>query len=127
MGSFVAFFDELGLDDVGRAGGKGANLGHLAGKGYRVPPGFCVLVPSYDSFLFVSDLEPRVLDMIGSMDFEDLDGVEAGMERVRDLMESSPSRRPSRRRYVRPTGRSARWYRGERELRGLFWWRSVPR
>lgn len=40
-------FALLGKDDVSRVGGKGANLGELAGSGFPVPPGFVVTADAY--------------------------------------------------------------------------------
>ena len=43
----IAQLTELGKDDVGVAGGKGANLGELTRAGVRVPPGFVVTADVY--------------------------------------------------------------------------------
>jgi pyruvate, water dikinase len=47
QGGGVVWFDRLGRDDVAVAGGKGANLGELAGAGLPVPPGFVLTAPAY--------------------------------------------------------------------------------
>ncbi|SFE87091.1 phosphoenolpyruvate synthase [Blastococcus tunisiensis] len=44
---YVARLDGLGTADVDRAGGKGANLGEMAGAGFPVPGGFVVLAASF--------------------------------------------------------------------------------
>ena len=43
----IAWFTGLSLADVGRAGGKGANLGELTKAGLPVPPGFVVTADGY--------------------------------------------------------------------------------
>lgn len=43
----VVWFDQLGLDDVSTAGGKGANLGELTAAGLPVPGGFVVTTAAY--------------------------------------------------------------------------------
>lgn len=48
MGEYIASFEELGLADAGRAGGKGANLGELVSARLPVPPGFVILRGCYD-------------------------------------------------------------------------------
>ena len=40
-------FDQLTVDDVATAGGKGANLGELTRAGLPVPPGFVVTAEAY--------------------------------------------------------------------------------
>lgn len=46
---FVLRLDEIGRDDLVRAGGKGANLGELVRAGFRVPRGFVVTTAAYEA------------------------------------------------------------------------------
>jgi pyruvate,water dikinase len=48
MPAAVAWFDELHATDTATAGGKGANLGELAGAGLPVPDGFVVTAAGYE-------------------------------------------------------------------------------
>ncbi len=43
----IVWLTELRRTDVGRAGGKGANLGELTAAGFPVPPGFVVTADAY--------------------------------------------------------------------------------
>ncbi len=43
----IRTLESLRRDDVGIAGGKGANLGELIGAGFPVPPGFVVTAPAF--------------------------------------------------------------------------------
>jgi pyruvate,water dikinase len=45
--SYVRWFDEVGAADVELVGGKGANLGEVAGAGLPVPPGFSLTAAAY--------------------------------------------------------------------------------
>jgi pyruvate,water dikinase len=47
MTGLIAWFEELGKDDVAIAGGKGANLGELTRAGLPVPPGFVITAEAY--------------------------------------------------------------------------------
>ncbi len=47
----ILWFTEVGSQDVGLVGGKGANLGEMTRHGVPVPPGFVVTVTSYRRFL----------------------------------------------------------------------------
>jgi len=53
--SAVAWFEEIGSDDVARVGGKAASLGemyrHLVPKGVRIPNGFATTARAYARFL----------------------------------------------------------------------------
>jgi pyruvate,water dikinase len=47
----IAFFEELGIEDVNTVGGKCASLGELSKIGVPVPPGFAVTTEAFDYFL----------------------------------------------------------------------------
>ena len=47
----IAFFDELGMEDVNLVGGKCASLGEMSQIGAPVPPGFAVTTEAFDYFL----------------------------------------------------------------------------
>jgi pyruvate,water dikinase len=49
-GDDIAWFDEVGLTDRPRVGGKGASLGELARAQFRVPPGFVVTTSAFRRF-----------------------------------------------------------------------------
>jgi pyruvate,water dikinase len=57
---FIQRFDEIGLDDVGTVGGKGANLGELTRAGMPVPPGFVVTTGGYLAALEHADLRDEI-------------------------------------------------------------------
>lgn len=73
MSALVAPFSQLGLADLARVGGKGANLGELTRAGFPVPPGFCVTTDGYRAFLAACPA-----DVLGA-----LDGLDADVARVR--------------------------------------------
>lgn len=58
--SFVAWFEQLGRDDVARAGGKGANLGEMTRAELPVPPGFVVTADAYQASLDANDLREQI-------------------------------------------------------------------
>jgi len=51
---------QLGRDDLGVAGGKGANLGELVRAGLPVPGGFVVTTAAYDRFVAHSGLDQTI-------------------------------------------------------------------
>ena len=60
----VLWFDEVGIADVPRVGGKNASLGELisalSGEGVRVPDGFATTANAYRTFLEHNHLEARI-------------------------------------------------------------------
>jgi len=47
----MAFFEDLGIEDVNTVGGKCASLGEMSKIGVPVPPGFAVTTEAFDYFL----------------------------------------------------------------------------
>ena len=45
--TLVSWFEDVAKGDNATVGGKGANLGELAGAGLPVPPGFVVTAEAY--------------------------------------------------------------------------------
>lgn len=100
MGDFTAFLHEIDLDDLRRAGGKGANLGHLAQAGFLVPPGFCVLSRAYEMFLETSNLVKHIQEVIDGIAFNHLPDVEEGAAGIREMIESTPMPEPIEREII---------------------------
>jgi pyruvate, water dikinase len=67
--AFAIPFEELGIADVARVGGKCASLGEMTKAGFPVPPGFAVSTRAFD-------------EVVGPLDRED---VEELRERVRSI------------------------------------------
>ena len=73
---YVRWFSDLKKDDVGIAGGKGANLGEMFNAGFPVPPGFVITAQAFESFMKESGLNDKIKNMISGIDFEDSNNVE---------------------------------------------------
>ena len=62
--SDVVWFDEVGVADVARVGGKNASLGEmiraLSAVGIRVPDGFATTAAAYRAFLAHNGLDARI-------------------------------------------------------------------
>jgi pyruvate,water dikinase len=70
-------FEELGMADLPRVGGKNAALGELvrslAAAGVRVPAGFAVTADAYDAVLDQLDTRSRLRDTLAGLDVEDVE------------------------------------------------------
>ncbi|WP_394295909.1 phosphoenolpyruvate synthase [Methanothermobacter thermautotrophicus] len=89
MVKYVAFFEELGKDDVGIAGGKGANLGELTQAGIPVPPGFVVTAATYDKFMTDTGLQPVVMEMLENLDVNDTKELQRVSAEIKDIITST--------------------------------------
>ncbi len=68
----LLWFQDLGIKDIARVGGKNASLGemirHLTQMGIQVPEGFAVTTNSFRAFLAHNELEQKIIDMVKGLD-----------------------------------------------------------
>jgi len=69
---YVLWYQELGMQDVPRVGGKNASLGemisNLANAGVQVPGGFATTADAFNEFLDQSGLNAKIHDILDSLD-----------------------------------------------------------
>jgi pyruvate,water dikinase len=90
----VIWFEHLGMEDVGRVGGKNASLGEmireLASAGVRVPNGFATTADAYREFLARDRLDSRIHERLARLDIRDVNALaEAGAE-IRQWIRETP-------------------------------------
>ena len=88
-----ARFDELGLDDVPRVGGKNASLGEmyqqLVPKGIAVPPGFAVTAAGYRYFIESTGLEETIRRELETLDHGDVPELRRRGHRIRHAIRAA--------------------------------------
>ncbi|MBM3234523.1 phosphoenolpyruvate synthase [Candidatus Pacearchaeota archaeon] len=84
--SYVRWFSELGKEDTGIAGGKGANLGEMTKIGMPVPPGFVVLASAYSYFLQETQLEKKIYEILSKLDVDNTSELEEAAEKIHELI-----------------------------------------
>ena len=76
MDNYILWFNELGMNDVERVGGKNASLGemisNLAGAGVSVPHGFATTAHAYREFLAHENLADRINQALAVLDVDDV-------------------------------------------------------
>ncbi|WP_027966969.1 phosphoenolpyruvate synthase [Halomonas halocynthiae] len=76
MGDYIQWFEQLGMGDVERVGGKNASLGEmissLAGAGVTVPGGFATTAHAYREFLAHDGLNERINQALSVLDVDDV-------------------------------------------------------
>ena len=87
---FIAWFDELGKEDIGMAGGKGANLAEMTGAKIPVPPGFIVTANAYFYFIEQAKLEPKICQLLKNLDIENNQELRKVSEKIKEEMSISP-------------------------------------
>ncbi|MFJ6653288.1 phosphoenolpyruvate synthase [Microbacterium sp. NPDC091313] len=92
--SNILWFEEIGMSDLARVGGKNASLGemvsHLSTAGVRVPRGFATTAEAYGRFLAYEGLDQRIRAAVGALDTDDV----AELGRVGGLVRSWIERQP---------------------------------
>jgi pyruvate, water dikinase len=68
---YVVGLEQIGKDDIKKAGGKGANLGEIIKIGIPVPEGFVVTTSSFDSLIQIYNLGKGLQEIIEKTNVDD--------------------------------------------------------
>lgn len=91
MNQYLAWFDEIPDEDLGRsAGGKGASLCRMSRAGLPVPQGFIVRSEMFTAFMEANGLWEYVFDQIGRIDFTSNASLVSVAAEIREKIISSP-------------------------------------
>jgi pyruvate,water dikinase len=84
--SFVLWFNEVTKEDVGKVGGKGANLGEMTRAGFPVPPGFIVTAEAYYHYLQENNLDEEIQNILKKVTYEDQKSLEQASRNIKKLI-----------------------------------------
>ncbi|MFA3790159.1 phosphoenolpyruvate synthase [Aliiglaciecola sp. SL4] len=94
MQEYVLWYEQLGMNDVNRVGGKNASLGemisNLSNAGVQVPGGFATTAYAFNEFLEQSGLEERIHEVLNSLDVDDVDALAKAGENIRNWVIETP-------------------------------------
>ncbi len=88
--ALVLPFAAIGSADLPLVGGKGANLGVLAGAELPVPPGFCVTTAAFDRFIEQDPALDELLTALDELPAQDIAGVRERAGRLREHLIGQP-------------------------------------
>ncbi len=87
-------FEDIGLADVARVGGKNASLGemirHLRGTGVRVPGGFATTAAAFREHLAQDGLDTRIAARLATLDVSDVRALAAAGADIRRWILDTP-------------------------------------
>lgn len=90
---FTLPLNKVGINDVETVGGKNASLGemiqHLSSLGINIPNGFVITVEAYREFLRFNNLDASIRQMIGGIDFNNIESLRRGGLQIRQLLRNS--------------------------------------
>ncbi len=94
MSDYVIWFDQLGMNDVERVGGKNASLGemisNLANVGVSVPGGFATTADAYRDFLAHEGLADRINAELDQLDVDDVNALAESGAKIRQWIVDTP-------------------------------------
>lgn len=94
MQDYIVWFDQLGMNDVERVGGKNASLGemisHLSSLNVRVPGGFATTSKAYWEFLSANGLTEKINHALAKLDVNDVNALARVGAEIRSWVMDAP-------------------------------------
>ncbi|RUR40696.1 phosphoenolpyruvate synthase [Vreelandella populi] len=94
MEEYILWFDQLGMADVERVGGKNASLGemisNLSDAGVTVPGGFATTAHAYREFLSHEGLNERINSTLARLDVDDVNALAEAGRNIRQWVIDTP-------------------------------------
>jgi len=91
---FILWYQELGMDDVSRVGGKNASLGemisNLSNAGVQVPGGFATTSLAFNQFLEQSGVEAKIHEILDALDVDDVTALAEAGKTIRQWILDTP-------------------------------------
>lgn len=87
---YILPFNQIGMADIGRVGGKNASLGEMISKlsplGVRVPNGFALTTEAFWEFIAANNLKSTIQEALASLDRKDFANLHEVGETIRAAM-----------------------------------------
>lgn len=80
------WFSEVGKEDVGLVGGKGANLGEMTKAGFPVPNGFIVTAYAYFEFIKENKLQEKINEILKTIKYDDNKSLTTASKKIKKLI-----------------------------------------
>ncbi|WP_417707660.1 phosphoenolpyruvate synthase [Rheinheimera aquimaris] len=94
MQEFVIWYENLGMHDVNRVGGKNASLGemisNLANAGVQVPGGFATTAYAFNQFLEQSGVNERIYELLDGLDVDNVTELAKAGTQIRQWVIDTP-------------------------------------
>jgi pyruvate,water dikinase len=91
---YVLWYQELGMGDVNKVGGKNASLGemisNLANAGVQVPGGFATTSHAFNEFLEQSGVNQKIFDILATLDVDNVNELAKVGAQIRQWVIETP-------------------------------------
>ena len=85
----IVWFEEVGKDDVGIVGGKGANLGEMITARFPIPYGFIITSKAYFDFIKEANLKGKISSILASLNYNNPNELRQVSAQIRGLITQS--------------------------------------
>ena len=86
---FTKTFSQLTKKSVSQAGGKGASLGEMTNAKIQVPPGFVVLVDTFERFIKEAGIVDDIQAELNKVNYKDTNSIDRASNVIRDIISKS--------------------------------------
>lgn len=88
--SYILWFEEIGLQEISRVGGKNASLGEmyreLTPQGVKIPNGFAITAEAYRYVLREAGLDTKIKQILGDLDTGDMSNLRQRGRQIRQAI-----------------------------------------
>lgn len=88
MTEYILWFDQIGLNDLEKVGGKNASLGemltHLSKAGVKVPTGFATTAEAFREFLVENQLDKKIQNCLQGLNIENIQALNSAGAQIRE-------------------------------------------
>ncbi|EKE14239.1 MAG: hypothetical protein ACD_12C00613G0006 [uncultured bacterium] len=85
----IVWFEEVGKNDVGLVGGKGANLGEMVNASLPVPYGFIITAQAYFDFIKKAGIQNKIMSLLSNLNYENSHELEQASKHIGEIIISS--------------------------------------
>lgn len=85
----IVWFEEVGKNDVGLVGGKGANLGEMVNSSLPIPYGFIITAQAYFNFIEKAGIKNKIMSLLLKLNYENSNELAQASKHIGDIILSS--------------------------------------
>jgi pyruvate,water dikinase len=85
----IVWFEEVGKNDVGLVGGKGANLGEMVNASLPIPYGFIITAQAYFEFIEKAGIKNKIMALLSKLNYENSHELEQASKHIGEIIIAS--------------------------------------
>jgi pyruvate,water dikinase len=85
----IVWFEEVGKNDVGLVGGKGANLGEMVNASLPIPYGFIITAHAYFDFIEKAGIKNKITSLLSKLNYENSNELAQASKHIGEIIIAS--------------------------------------